>query len=111
MLFWLNAVNNLSMHTQSLLENNFTLQITKSDSHTVHIYGRMAVSNVCTQACQSECASLGTGEITEVQRAVGCQGKDLYRAVAAAETDIGRHGMHDKSQWTGGATPENQQML
>lgn len=34
--------------------------------------------------------------------AAGCQGKDLYRALAVAETDIGRHGMHDKSRWTGG---------
>lgn len=34
--------------------------------------------------------------------AAGCQGKDLYRAVAAAETDIGRPGMRDKSPRTGG---------
>lgn len=55
------------------------------------------------KACQSECASPGGGEITEERHgAAGCQSKDLYRAVAAAETDIGRHGMHDKSWWTGG---------
>lgn len=47
---------------------------------------------------------LALGEITEKRHgAAGCQGKDLYRAVAAAETDIGRHGMHDKSPWGGGA--------
>lgn len=38
--------------------------------------------------------------------AAGCQSKDLYRAVAAAETDIGRHGVHDKSRWTGGTRLE-----
>lgn len=41
--------------------------------------------------------------------AAGCQGKDLYRAVAAAETDIGRHGMHDKSWWTGGTRLKKQE--
>lgn len=40
--------------------------------------------------------------------AAGCQSKDLYRAVAAAETDIGRHGMHDKSRWTGGTRLKKQ---
>lgn len=55
------------------------------------------------KACQSGCASLGGPVITERRHsAAGCQSKDLYRAVAAAETDIGRHGVHDKSWWTGG---------
>lgn len=55
------------------------------------------------KACRGECVSRGAGEITEKRRgAAGCQGKDLYRAVAAAETDIGRSGMHDKSLRTGG---------
>jgi len=62
------------------------------------------------KACQSECASPGGGEITEERRgAAGCQSKDLYRAVAAAETDIGRHGMHDKSWWTGGTRLKKQE--
>lgn len=58
-------------------------------------------TKICTQrlkACQSECASPGGGEMTEERHgAAGCQSKDLYRAVATAETDIGRQGMHDKS--------------
>lgn len=42
------------------------------------------------KARQSECASPGGSEITEERHgAAGCQSKDLYRAVAAAETDIG----------------------
>lgn len=50
------------------------------------------------------------GEITEERHgAAGCQSKDLYRAVAAAETDIGRHGMHDKSWWTGGTRLKKQE--
>lgn len=50
------------------------------------------------------------GEITEERHgAAGCQSKDLYRAVAAAETDIGRHGMHDKSWWTGGTSLKKQE--
>lgn len=62
------------------------------------------------KACQSECASPGGGEITEERRgAAGCQSKDLYRAVAAAETDIGRHRMHDKSRWTGGTRLKKQE--
>lgn len=68
------------------------------------------VHTQCAKACQSECASPGAGEITEKRHgAAGCQSKDLYRAVAAAETDIGRHGMHDKSQWTGGTRIKNQE--
>lgn len=64
----------------------------------------------CVKACQSECASPGGGEITEERHgAAGCQSKDLYRAVAAAETDIGRHGMHDKSWWTGGTRLKKQE--
>lgn len=70
-------------------------------------------TKICTQsvkACQSECASPGVGEITEERHgAAGCQSKDLYRAVAAAETDIGRHGMHDKSWWTGGTRLKKQE--
>lgn len=70
-------------------------------------------TKICTQsvkACQSECASLRVGEITEERHgAAGCQSKDLYRAVAAAETDIGRHGMHDKSWWTGGTRLKKQE--
>lgn len=62
------------------------------------------------KACQGECASPGGGEITEERHgAAGCQSKDLYRAVAAAETDIGRHGMHDKSLWTGGTRLKKQE--
>lgn len=61
------------------------------------------------KACQSECVSPGGGEITEERHgAAGCQGKDLYRAVAAAETDIGRHEMHDKSLWTEGTRLKKQ---
>jgi len=69
--------------------------------------------NVYTEsvkACQSKCTSPGGGEITEErQGAAACQSKDLYRAVAAAETDIGRHGMHDKSWWTGGTRLKKQE--
>lgn len=62
------------------------------------------------RACQRECVSPGAGEITEKRRgAAGCQGKDLYRAVAAAETDIGRRGMHDKSPRTGGTRLKKQE--
>lgn len=62
------------------------------------------------RACQGECASPGGGEIAEERHgAAGCQSKDLYRAVAAAETDIGRHGMHDKSRWTGGTRLKKQE--
>ena len=61
------------------------------------------------RACQKECASPGSGEIAEQRRGGAArQGKDLYRAVAAAETDIGRQGMHDKSLWTGGSRLEMQ---
>ncbi len=45
----------------------------------------------------------------DIYGAAGCQSKDLYRAVAAAETDIGRHGMHDKSWWTGGTRLKKQE--
>lgn len=69
-------------------------------------------TRICTQsvkACQSECASPGGGEITEERHGTAaCQRKDLYRAVAAAETDIGQHGMHDKSWWTGGTRLKKQ---
>lgn len=62
------------------------------------------------RACQRECVSPGAGEITEKRRGTaGCQGKDLYRAVAAAETDIGRRGMHDKSPRTGGTRLKKQE--
>lgn len=95
------------MQTRCLPENISTQQITESDFVSVHIYARMATNQdlytESVKACQSECASPGGGEITEERHgAAGCQSKDLYRAVAAAETDIGRHGMHDKSWWTGG---------
>lgn len=102
------------MQTRCLLENNSAQQITESDFVSVHIYVRMAThQNLYTgsvKACQGECASPGGGEITEERHgAAGCQSKDLYRAVAAAETDIGRHGMHDKSQWTGGTRLKKQE--
>lgn len=62
------------------------------------------------KACQRECVYPGAGEITEKRRGTaGCQGKDLYRAIAAAETDIGQHGMHDKSLWTGGTRLKKQE--
>lgn len=70
----------------------------------MHIHGRGAshqdLYTERVKAFQRECVSPGAGEITEKRRSTaGCQGKDLYRA---AETDIGQHGMHDKSLWTGG---------
>lgn len=80
----------------------------------MHIHGGEAAhQDLYTEranACQRECVSPGAGEITEKRHgAAGCQGKDLYRAVAAAETDIGRHGMHDKSLWTGGTRLQKQE--
>lgn len=112
----LNAVNNLYMQTRCLPENNSAQQITESDLVSEQIYVRMATNqNVYTgsvKACQSECASPGCGEITEERHAPArCQSKDLYRAVAAAETDIGRQGMHDKSWWTGGTRLKKQETL
>lgn len=102
------------MQTRCLPENGFTQQITESDFVSVHIYVRMATNqNLYTdsvKACQGECASPGSGEITEERHgAAGCQSKDLYRAVAAAETDTGRQGMHDKSRWTGGTRIKKQE--
>lgn len=102
------------MQTRCLPENNSTQQITESDFVSVHIYARMATNQdlytESVKACQSECASPDGGEITEERHgAAGCQSKDLYRAVAAAETDIGRHGMHDKSWWTGGTRLKKQE--
>lgn len=76
--------------------------VNQSDFASLHIYVWVAANqNSYTEsvkACQAGCASPGGGEITEERRgAAACQSKDLYRAVAAAETDIGQHGMHDKS--------------
>lgn len=95
-------------------KNISTQQITESDFVSGHIYARKATNQDLyterVKACQSECASPGGGEITEERHgAAGCQSKDLYRAVAAAETDIGRHGMHDKSWWTGGTRLKKQE--
>lgn len=112
----LNSVNNLSMQTR-----RFTREHRQSTNNEIwfffvsgHIYSGEATNRdlytVSVKACQSECASPGGGEITEERRgAAGCQSKDLYRAVAAAETDIGRHGMHDKSRWTGGTRLKKQE--
>lgn len=53
---------------------------------------------------------LASGDITKERHGgAGRQGKDLYRAVATAETDIGRHGLHDKSLWTGGTRLRKQE--
>lgn len=110
----LNAANNPPMQTRCLPANISTQHITESDFVSGHIYARKATNQDLyterVKACQSECASPGGGEITEERHgAAGCQSKDLYRAVAAAETDIGRHGMHDKSWWTGGTRLKKQE--
>lgn len=107
--FLLNAENILPMQTRCLPRKQL-----HSTNHRMrfclcpHRCQRLHTQSV--RACQSECASPGGGEITEERHAAaGCQGKDLYRAVTAAETDIGRHGMHDKSWWTGGTRLKNQE--
>lgn len=114
-IFLLNAVNNLSMQTRCLPGNKSSKQITACDfCLCTHLYQNgnkpKFVQTLSVRACQSECASPGGGKITEKRHgAAGCQSKDLYRAVAAAETDIGWHGMYDKSRWTGGTRLKNQE--
>lgn len=101
--------------TQQRLQSDFVLFMSNAAAFMSEWReGKKKKKNLYTErveACQGECASPGEVRLLrgDMVRGGGCQSKDLYRAVAAAETDIGRHRMHDKSQWTGGTRLKKQE--